>query len=430
MTRVRIAAFIIAAVMMAGCSSGGAVPSRDGALGASTSSATTQYAVTELPGLGGTVTSANSITNDNIVSGTANLSGDAIARAAMWRNGVPTDLKTLGGDNSAVAFTNHNSQSVVGIAETAQIDPLSETWSCTGFFATGIPTHHQCLGFVYRNGNMTPLSTLGGENGFAAGANDRGDVVGWAETPMHDTTCVLPQVRQFLAVRWNGPGNPTVLSPLGNDTASAATATNNRGQAVGISGRCDRAFGRFSALHMVLWNGVTPMSLGDIGGDSWNTPTAINDSGDVVGFVNLPNTNGKLRPHAFLWTQGAGLKDLGVLPGDSFSFATGINNRGQVVGFSFSATSSRAFVYQNGTMSDLNALAPNANLALIVANDIDDEGNIAGQGFDPVTQATPAFVALPTGGVPASVSRTTAARMQRVTLPPRVLDRIRHTWPL
>ncbi|MGH3039641.1 MAG: hypothetical protein ACRDLZ_09620, partial [Gaiellaceae bacterium] len=71
-------------------------------------------------------------------------------------------------------------------------------------------------------------------------------------------------------------GHPQELSPLPGDTVSAATALNDRGQVVGISGICDQAAGRFSAIHSVLWDDGVPTDIGDLGGVAWNTPMAIN----------------------------------------------------------------------------------------------------------------------------------------------------------
>jgi len=105
------------------------------------------------------------------------------------------------------------------------------------------------------------LPTLGGDNGFATGVNKHGQVVGWAETKMHDPTCDAPQqVLQFKAVMWEPKkGTKLVLKPLKGDSASAATAINDRGQAVGISGECCRSLQR--------------AARGD-----------LNEVGDVVGF--------------------------------------------------------------------------------------------------------------------------------------------------
>jgi hypothetical protein len=45
---------------------------------------------------------------------------------------------------------------------------------------------------------------------------------------------------------------------------------------------------------------------------------------------------------------------------------------------------------------DLASLAPEFAGQLVLANDIDDFGRIAGRGVDPVTGETVAFVATPT----------------------------------
>jgi probable HAF family extracellular repeat protein len=420
--KLRVVACVAAAAIAAGCSSSGGkpIPVGDRASSASSARAGAAYAVTLLPGLGGAVASANSANRNRVLSGTANLAGDSVARAALWRDGSVADLGTLGGDNSAVAWPNHDAGSVVGIAETADLNPAGENWSCAPFFASGQPTHHICLGFVWKNGAMLPLPTLGGPDGYAAGSNERGDVVGWAETTVHDSTCNAPQVYQFEAVVWDARGEVTPLPPLSGDPDSAATAINDRGDVVGISGRCDNAVGRFSAIHAVRWERGMVTDLGNIGGGAWNTPTAINDRGDVVGFADLPGSGGHLHPHAFEWTQAAGIKDLGTLPGDTYSYATGINNRGQVVGFSYSATTQRAFIWQNGKMTDLNSVVPAGSPYLLVANDIGDDGTIAGQAYDPKTQTTPAFSATATGEIE-STSTASMATKPAIALPARVL---------
>ncbi|TMB73481.1 MAG: hypothetical protein E6J46_15355, partial [Chloroflexi bacterium] len=51
------------------------------------------------------------------------------------------------------------------------------------------------------------------------------------------------------------------------------------------------------------------------------------------------------------------IEDLGTLPGDESSRATAINDAGQIVGVSGSCTDlSRAFFWDNGTMTDLGSL--------------------------------------------------------------------------
>jgi probable HAF family extracellular repeat protein len=353
------------------------------------------YAVFTLPSLGGTSSSGNSINNAGWVAGTSNLAGDLVTHAAVWRGGAPIDLQTLGGPNSAVIWPVKNNRGLVsGIAETADLDPLGEDWSCSAFFPTR--TGHTCRGFVWDQGQMRPLPTLGGGNGFAAGTNDVGRTVGWAENTVHDPTCTgRHQVLQFRAVIW-GPGPDAIeeLPPLAGDTVSAATAINDRGIVVGISGVCDQAVGRLSARHAVMWQGGVATDLGDLGGVAWNTPMAMNQRGDAVGFANLADTVPPTRfnQQAVLWRQGEPIVNLRTLDGDTRSQALGINDKRQVVGLSCRPGACRAFIWQDGVMTDLNTLVPSGGAdPLYAAGDIDDAGVITGQ-----TVSSAAFVAVPT----------------------------------
>src|SRR5215471_4702132 len=231
-----------------------------------------RYSVVRLGSLGGTMGGASSINYRGWVSGSSNLPEDQTQHAVLWRHGQTLDLGTLGGPNSSVSWPNHNRRTVVGIAETPDLDPLGESWSCSAFFPNS--TGHTCLGFVWERGVMRPLPTLGGNNGYAAGANNRGQVVGWAETDFRDPTCIAPQVLQFQAVLWGPRGQVQALSPLEGDLDSAATAINDRGHVAGFS---------------------------DLPGDDADHPNF----------------------HAFFWTRRGGIQDLGTLPGDTRSLAFG-----------------------------------------------------------------------------------------------------------
>lgn len=381
------------------------------------------YRVFSLGGLGGTSGAGNTINNLGWAMGVADLSGNTASHATVWAYGSTFDLGTLGGLNSAIDWTVKNDRgTIAGIAETSTVDPLGETWSCAAFFpppATG----HVCLGFLWQGGlaggAMTALPTLGGNNGYAAGVNNRNEVVGWAENTTHDPTCVPPQVLQFEAVIY-GPENGRIreLPTYPGDPDGAATAINDHEQAVGISGICQNAVGDLSAKHALLWENGTVTNLGNLGGVAWNTPTAINNEGQVVGFSDLPGDENGQNPnfHAFLWTEQGGMQDLGTLPGDAISEATGINNLGQVIGVSYTAgfASSRAFLWQNGVMTDLNTLIPpDSSLYLISTGDINDSGEITGQACvlsnGACTSEVPAFVAIPTPARDAGEAASPAA---------------------
>jgi probable HAF family extracellular repeat protein len=365
------------------------------------STAFASYNLENLDSLGGTSSAGYSVNDRGWVAGRSNLAGNQKRHATLWRNGVLTDLKTLGGANSAVLWPVKNIRGIVsGIAQTNEPDPYNEKWSCGFFFPVATARGTRCLGFTWKDDVMTPLPTLGGTHGFATGTNNLGQTAGWAENRVHDSTCEPPQVLQFRAVVWGPrPGQIRQLRPLRGDTVTAATALNDFGRVVGISGICDQAAGRFSAIHNVIWdNGGRPVDIGDFGGVAWNTPMAVNQQGAVVGFANSSAAaGGDLDPRAFLWTESEGPLNLGALPGDVTSQATGINEWGQVVGQSCDLDGNcRGFLWQNGVMADLQDLVVSGDVTNITtANDIDDFGRITGQGVD-ATGNFVAFLATPT----------------------------------
>jgi probable HAF family extracellular repeat protein len=356
------------------------------------------YGIATLPSLGGTLSRGMGISNSGAVAGWSDTTGGT-RRAAYWRGDGVIGLGTLGGPNSTVQWPGVNNQGmVVGLSQTAEPDSLDESFSCEagGFLAvTGLV----CRGFAWENGVMKALPTLGGTHSFATGVNDRGQVVGWAQTPVRDPTCTGTTILQFHAVVWEPKtGDLTTLRPLPGDSASAATAINQRGQVVGISGECDQAVGRYSARHAVLWEHGEPIEIGNLGGTSWHTPMAINERGEVVGFSNPPSAAdaaGEFNAVAFRWSRRGGIDNLGTLPGDANSQAMGINARGQIVGVSFGGSrGSRAFIWEDGVMTDLNDLVDTDDV-LLSAQHVNDAGQITGRLRSSTTGETLAFVATP-----------------------------------
>lgn len=362
---------------------------------------TPKYLIVNLgSGLGGTNGSAATSINDfGFEAGAAFLGSSNVQHALLWVYGFPFDLGSLAGPgtSSSVVFPGLNDRGeVVGITEIATADPLNEPWSCSAFITRAPGT--SCVGFAWRNGVMTALPTLGGSNAFAAGVNNLGQVVGWAENTTHDPTCTPPQVRQFKAVIWEPNGQIVQLPSYRGEPDQAAVAINDNGQVVGISGICGSAVGALSAMHALLWDHGTVTDLGTLGGAGWNTPDSINDRGAIVGFTNLTNDAGNPVFHAFLWTKSLGKeKDLGVLPGDAISEATSINDQGEIVGVSFAAgfTNPRAVIWIDGVPTDMNSLPlSGASLTLTVANAINNRGEITGTANDPHGNPV-SFVAIP-----------------------------------
>ena len=122
-----------------------------------------------------------------------------------------TDLGTVGGLNSSAPFPVKDDRGlVVGQSQGSQIDQLGEYWGVAYVCNTsdGHCTGWQNLqfGFVWRNGVMTALPTLGGNNSSAFGVNNRGQVVGFAETGAKDPSCVPPQQLVIKAVVYGPKG--------------------------------------------------------------------------------------------------------------------------------------------------------------------------------------------------------------------------------
>jgi probable HAF family extracellular repeat protein len=347
------------------------------------------------------------------ISGGANNTGNSLVTAELWV-GTPLSLGTLGGPNSNISWPNHTIMGeLAGIAETAEANPYDESWSCSAFFPSAA-TGDVCQGFAWRNGTMTALPAFpGGYDSYAAGVNNRGQIVGWAEDSVLDPTCNnAPPVNQYLqfeAAIW-GPKLTEMhqLPPYPGDPDSAATAINDLGQVIGISGICENAVGDQSATHALLWENGQPINLGNLGATAWNTPIALNNHTQIVGFAN--NTSGNSQ--AFLWTKAKGMQGLPYIGDDDAGAAYDINEEGQIVGISNGGTEpygSRAFIYQKGTMTDLNNLViGDSPLYLLIAQGINDSGEIVGTAIEPDGQQV-GFLAIPAYGAPNAANASDAS---------------------
>jgi probable HAF family extracellular repeat protein len=386
-------------LLIAGCCCGTAMAQTQ-------AKAKVQYQVSNLASLGGTNSGGNSINDQTWVAGFSRLLGNQTRHATLWRNGALTDLGTLGGPNSSVTWNVKNTEGIiVGISQTATPEPLGEFWSSAAFYGAPFNVGFINLGFVWEQGQMRGLPNFpGGNNGFATGANNLGQVVGWAENDVHDPMCVSPQVLQFRPAVWElGPPDQIHDLPLiSGDTAGAATAINDNGQIVGISGICDQAVGRHTARHAVLWENGGVTDIGNLGAQWWNTPTAINQRGDVVGFAGDPAFVEGDIVHAFMWTREDGIRHLKPLPRRTpkhvDSEAYGINEARQVVGVSCDAdfVDCRAVVWNQGnTPTDLNDLKGGFSARLESAKDINNLGQITGRAIDSTGVRT-SYLAVPT----------------------------------
>ncbi len=400
-------------ILIAFCCGAALAPAHAQAQGTAKAKPKAQYNVSNLASFGGTSSGGNSINDQSWAAGYSRLP-DRNRHATLWRSGLLSDLDTLGGPNSSVTWNVKNTAGIiVGISQTADPEPLGEWWSSFAFYSTPNNIGFINLGFVWEQslGQMRGLPNFpGGNNGFATGANNLGQVVGWAENGVHDPTCctggpTCHQVLQFRPAVWTlGPPDQIQDLPLiPGDSSGAATAINDNGQIVGISGICDQAVGRHTAKHAVLWENGTVMDIyPDAPAPWWNTPTAINQHGDVVGFAGDPAfVEGEIL-HAFIWTKDNGIKALkplrGRVPQHVDSEAYGINEAGQVVGVSCDAEQNdcRAVIWDHGVYpTDLNDLKGSYSAVLALAKDINNKGEITGRAVDPITGVLTAYLAVP-----------------------------------
>jgi probable HAF family extracellular repeat protein len=340
-----------------------------------------RYTVTDLGTLdGGAFSQPFFINRYGLVSGSSSLP-DGTQHATLWLEKLKVDIGApgLGGPNS-IAFGDNVRFQSAGEAETSSPDANGEDFC-------GFGTHLTCLPFLWQNGEMVPLPTLGGNNGVAMAISSRGEVAGFAENSTIDPGCPAPQVFQFKPVVWE-KGVMHRLPTVGGDPDGVAEEINNNGKVVGGSGTCATFNANFlynlMPVHALLWENGKAIDLGNLGGKTGqaggNIAYDINNRGQVVGNSDLP---GDTTFHAFLWTWRTGMQDLGTLSGDVASVGISINDGGSVVGASLDANfNPRAFLWEKGVMTDLNALiAGDSPLSLLTGCSINSGGLITGLGL-------------------------------------------------
>jgi len=280
----------------------------------------------DLGTLGGTSTSGLPSSDGNGINNAGQVVGEAYTaggtdHAFLWTNGgtdgVATnpqmiDLGTLPGDSNSIAYginkaTNSHGVQVVG-----------ESDSASG----------QRHAFLWQNGVMTDLGTLGGTFSIAYAISDPGQVTGQASLNGDTVT------HAFL---WQN-GVMTDLRTLGG-TFSNGQAINAGGQVAGESSPKNS-----TEVNGFRWAPSTPngttgkmTDLGtlNLGGTvKQSGARGINDAGSVVGWTG---DGLGILAHAFYWPGSGGIKDLNsLIPANSgFAYlenATGINNGGQIVG--------------------------------------------------------------------------------------------------
>jgi len=326
------------------------------------------------------------------------LTGFPAPLAVLWKHGKIVNLGTFGGNQSGAGAVNGRGE-VVGAALNLTTDPFPfrAPYSDFFFFGNGTESH----AFLWRNGTMQDLGTLGGPDSAAFLVNQKGQVAGASDVDFNVNPLTGgPTVHPFL---WeHGQMFDLVAgAPPGmfGGTFGIAVWLNESGQVLGTMNLTgDKTW------HSFLWDEGLVRDLGTLGGIN-TTAQWLNRNGHASGKSDVtalctacPSGNQKQLHHPFLWRDGV-MTDLGLLYADTAGTAYSVNAKDQAVGVTLACTFVNpddscngpvyhTFLWENGSIVDLQTVVlPGSGITLsacggceVGAYNINDRGEIAGQG--------------------------------------------------
>jgi len=356
----------------------------------------TSYTITDLGTLGGTLSEADTVNQRGAVAGISTLAGDSVIRGWVWTGGNLIDVGSLSGGPNTIAQNVNDLAQVTGVSDgaTTLADSNAACWNPTDFGTFSDPLDGHA--FLWTAGTIKDLGTLGGKSSKGNRINNRGQIAGMSQINASDpngfVVCGGSPGSQIVHAFLYEKGKMTDIGTLGGYDC-VANPINDLGQ---ISGGCDvtrtinPATG-YPIHHPFLWTNGVMQDLGSLGG-ALGYGEVVSNQGAVVGLTTLA---GEQHVHGFLWQNGV-MTDLGVFPGDTDSDAAGINSSGQIVGGSFTNSTTRGVLWQNGTPIDLNSLIdPNSGCQIAWTYWINDAGEIAGQAVVESTGETHAVLLTP-----------------------------------
>lgn len=371
---------------------------------ASSASGAEEYTVIDLGTLGGNTSYAGALNETGQVVGSSKIANSAL-HAFRWADGAMTDLGTPSGYLVTSASSVNDLGQVVGSTQGQYQSEYAYIWennvwtylgtlpaldysSTTDINNAGqitgysymLGTGGQFLAWLWENDVLTELGTLGGEDSVAAALNEQAQVVGWAHT-------TEPGISH--AFLWEN-GSMTDLGVLPGETDSSAADINATGQVCGLSAHTLTTYPFPTYRTACLWDKGDIIAIGKLPGfDKNSSASSINDQGVVVGYSSDYGNDS----HAFIWQNGTltNLNDLiDPTAGWELETASDINERGQIVGTGSHNGETRAFLLDpvsTDPVPDIKVDGADGPLTVPSTQNVSmtislDPGDMAGVAFD------------------------------------------------
>ena len=240
---------------------------------------------------------------------------------------------------------------------------INDTGQATGY----INNSGQHDAMFYNNGAVQDLGTFGNVSATGSSINASGQIAITTTPTVNGST---PN-NVYGYVYNTATQTQQYIGQL--DFGGSASSINNAGQVVG----------QFQPAGSTNWHDFTYQNgtfsdIGTFGGQYVNYAPHVNNSGQIAGsalMLGSVGTQGFISGY-----NGQNAVNIGTLGALSpmNTVAYGLNDSGAVVGFSYTSTNAEhAFIYQNGTMTDLNNLLPN-NSTSSQAKAINANGDVTG----------------------------------------------------
>ncbi len=209
---------------------------------------------------------------------------------------------------------------------------------------------------------LLPLD-VGGE---ANSINSSGTIAGWTDS----------NSSWIKSVRWVDGVPEELLVPIG--PSSQANDLNDLGQICGYMGVSPD-----SDAVAYLWDNSVVTDLGKYPGDLAATATALNNTGDSVGYGRFLAKDGKKYRHGLVWTDGE-ISVVDPYPEYLNCYLFDVNDASVAVGSCdkrFDLVDSIGVIYQDGVLHNLNDfLEPGIDVVVNIARGINNAGQIAADG--------------------------------------------------